>query len=361
MNKVYQAIQSRIKKINFSKLWPGFIPYEFALYNDEKVYFEFEEISLTNQFIGNTTINYNGKQIAIWKVDERSSENIDLLTASIIHEMYHAHQIISGESRFFSDLIGLSYPYEYQNLNIKLNEFMYLAKAILEERTDEKQTAFNKFIALRQERFELLGDMSHYEKAIETIEGTAEYLALVVLKDIQPNAYKMQIDKAVKFITTLDENLLDVRRSAYYSGALICLLADELEIEYKKLLEPNLKYNYDLISEKYVNETADDLPLEEYQLIAQLINENHKKVSELVNEMTSNSKVDVRQGMFSVRGYDPMNMKRFENFVYHKHFLGIHHEGNTEFLMGPVLIETDGRDFSKFTKYYFMQNDHLNK
>ena len=35
-----------------------------------------------------------------------------------------------------------------------------------------------------------------------------------------------------------------------------------------------------------------------------------------------------------------------------KHFLGIEQDGKIEFVRGPIVTETDGTDFSKFSKYY---------
>ena len=55
-----------------------------------------------NRFLGNTSIEYDNKYIAIWKVTESDKKNIDNLTASLIHEMFHAHQFANNEKRFFN-------------------------------------------------------------------------------------------------------------------------------------------------------------------------------------------------------------------------------------------------------------------
>lgn len=352
MDKIYREIKSRIDKIELNTLWPGFTPYEFALYNDEKVYFETFQIPISNQFVGNTSINYEGKQIAIWKIEETNLIDFDLLTASIIHEMFHAYQMTSGDNRFFSDLEGLSYPIEYDNFNLKINESRLLANAINEENVVMKENFFKKFLAARQRRFELIGDNSTYEKSIETIEGTAEYLALASLKIMNHDSYIKQLEKAMNKVTTINENFFDVRRIAYYTGSLICLLADELSIDYKKAIEPELQYNYDFITEKYCVDTNMVIELDENIEINGLIDERNIKTRELVDEIVASSNVDIIEGEFSVRGYDPMNMMRSDHFVYHNHFLGIHQDGETDFIMGPIVIETDGKDFSKFSRYY---------
>jgi hypothetical protein len=357
MDNIYREIKSSIDKIELSNLWPGFKPYEFALYDDGKVYFETFEIPISNQFVGNTSINYEGKQIAIWKIEETDLNDIDLLTSSIIHEMFHAHQMTFGDNRFFNDLDGLSYPLEYENFNLKINESRLLASAIREQNYNIKEEFFKKFLSVRQRRFDLIGDNSTYEKSIETIEGTAEYLALASLKIMNHDSYIKQLEKAMNRITTINENFFDVRRMAYYTGALICLLADELSIDCKRAIEPDLQYNYDLITEKYSVETNMVIELDENIEIHGLIDERNIRIRELVDEIMASSNVEIIEGEFSVRGYDPMNMMRSDHFVYHKHFLGIQQDCETDFIMGPIVIETNGKDFSKFSRYYKITNN----
>lgn len=352
MEKIYKEIQQYIEKVDFNALWKGFVPYEFALYNDEKVRFETYEIPVTNQFIGNTSINYNGRQIAIWKLEENDTKDIAILAASIIHEMYHVHQMTFGENRFISDLLGLTYPLEYKSLNLKVSEMFFLSRAIIEANQSKKEAYFQKFLAVRSKRFELIGDACAYEKSIETIVGTAEYVALKSLKTINLDAYEKQMDKAIGFITTLNENFLDVRRMAYYSGALIYILADELSIDYKVEMAPNLKYNMDMILDRYKPKADIALDMEENPIIQTLIDERQKKVGDLVKAIVENDQVDIKEGQFTTKGYDPMNMKRIGSYVYHKHFLGIEQDGKIEFVRGPIVTETDGKDFSKFSKYY---------
>lgn len=352
MRNLYHEIQKRIQTIDFNILWNGFAPCEFALYNDETVYFETNEIPKTDQFLGNTTIKYEDKQIAIWKVEKEVSCDLDLMAASIIHEMFHSYQLIAGDNRFFNDITALSYPIEFHNLNMKYNESKLLVSALEEDDYQKKEAFFRLFTSLRHKRFSLIGDDSLYEKSIETIEGSAEYVALKSLKILNYESYKRQLDKSISWITTINEKFLDIRRTSYYNGALICLLADDLQIDYKKKLEPNLKYNYDLMTENYILKLDHEVEINEFTKIQEMIDERNKSISRKVNEIMSHQNVEVFKGDFCIRGYDPMNMRRIENYVYHKHFLGIHEKGKTEFVMGEIVTETDGIDFSRFSTYY---------
>jgi hypothetical protein len=352
MRKLFQEIQNRIQTIDFNELWNGFAPCEFALYNDETVFFETNEIPKTDLFLGNTTIKYEDKQIAIWKVEKEDLNDLDLIAASIIHEMFHSYQLIEGENRFFNDIVALSYPIEYQNLNMKFNESKLLVSALEENDYQIKESFFKKFTSMRQKRFSLIGDDSLYEKSIETIEGSAEYVALKSLKALNFESYKRQLDKSISWIATINENFLDIRRTSYYTGALICIVADDLHIDYKKKLEPNLKSNYDLMTENFILRLDHEVEISEFIKIQEMIDERNKSIKGKVNEIMSHHNVGIFKGDFYIRGYDPMNMRRYEKYVYHKHFLGIHENGKTEFVMGEIVTETDGIDFSRFSTYY---------
>lgn len=112
MNDVWQKIDSTLNNIEFNKLWKGFKRYKFALYDNEKAYFGDKEVKIDNRFAGNTSIDYEGEQIAIWKVSECELENLDVLAANIVHEMFHAFQIENQEKRFPNELKGLNKPFQ---------------------------------------------------------------------------------------------------------------------------------------------------------------------------------------------------------------------------------------------------------
>lgn len=360
MDKIYQEIQHRINNINFDTLWPGFNPYEFALYNDEKVCFETKEIPVTNEFMGNTSIKFEGKQIAIWKIEDEDVLDFDYLAAALVHEMFHAHQFHLGDSRFSNEFDGVTYPLESVNLSLKALELSHLSRAVIEETQEKKAIYFSEFLAVRHKRFDLLGPYANYEKGIETIEGTAEYITLSVLNAINIDAYNAHKNRAINYLNTLNEHLLDIRRTTYFSGAFICILADELAIDYKTEIVPGLPYNFDLISHKFALSKTLDVPETVNPIVIQLINAHYENISKLVSDILTHEQVSKVTGAFTIKGFDPMNMKAYKNYVYHKHFLAMGTEDETAFVMGPLVIEMDGMDYSKFSAYYKiggMQND----
>lgn len=70
----YNRIKERIDAIDFSALWEGFHTYRFALYNETECFFDGRYIEKTDAFCVNTSIVYNGENIAIWMLTEEPTD-----------------------------------------------------------------------------------------------------------------------------------------------------------------------------------------------------------------------------------------------------------------------------------------------
>jgi len=145
MRDLYERISNKIDYIDFEHLWEGFERTDFALYDKEWVYLKDDKMSRTEQFIGNTSVNFEGKQIAIWHVTETDFINLDILTANIVHEMFHSYQLKAGETRFRNDLDGLAYPLDAKVLNMKKEAFMLLSNACRENDLNKSMKYLNPF------------------------------------------------------------------------------------------------------------------------------------------------------------------------------------------------------------------------
>lgn len=356
MKEIRSDISKRIELVDFEKLWPDFTQYQFAIYDDEKVYFRDKTIPVDNRFMGNTSIKFEGNQIAIWKVSDSDRENLDLLTASLIHEMFHAHQMSLGEKRFFSDLEGLKYPYDIKNYKLKHLELKTLSSAMRETNVEKKKKLFNKFTSIRQEREKLIGNYIIYEKAIETIEGCAEYMTLKVLKELNTSDYKDRLEIACNWISNLDNKLFDTRRISYYSGAILCLVADELDMDFSCEIGKEEKFIFDLINTQIIDYKKEELTALEELKIEKLFEAHINQVKDDIDKVLNHNDVQEVTGHFTVRGYDPMNLIKFDNKVLHRSFLGVNDDENTNFIKGPIVTESEGSNYTNFIKYYFIAN-----
>lgn len=352
MRCLINEINQKLDSLNFSKIWQGFARYDYALYDDKNVYLKDKVFPVDNRFLGNTSIEYDNKYIAIWKVTESDKKNIDNLTASLIHEMFHAHQLANNEKRFFNDLEGLNYPYNLENYKLRYCESIYLADAIKEKELDRKENLFSKFIKTRLKREKMISDFINYEKAIETVEGCAEYTALTALKQLSKNEYKKKIDYICKTLCKLDRTVFDTRKLSYYSGVLSCMVANELGIEIIDNIGDSDTYIFDkILSSEFDPDSEVELSYNiNHENFKQLFNLYMDDIKHSINSVITDKNLVNKEGEFIICGYDPMNMIRYDNMVLHKRFVVIYEGNDNKFIQGPaVTISKDG-DYRKCQK-----------
>ncbi len=216
LKTMYAEVASRIDAMDFSALFSGFTPFSFALYDESACVLDGEYIQKTDAFIGNTAILYNNAYIAIWNVTSHDSD-MDVLAAKIVHEMFHAFQHTQKEERFPSELEVLTrYEYKAGNLTMKMKEHRILIQLL--EHFDS--TLFKTFLQLRAHRKRHFPYEYAYESAVEQIEGTANYVEMEALKQLDASKYDALLVKKQKQIVT-PEALIPVRIMSYDVGALL--------------------------------------------------------------------------------------------------------------------------------------------
>ncbi len=211
----YIQVNEAISSLDFGSIWPGFKPLKFALYDDEKCFFDGHYVEKTDVFCANTSIVYEGEQIAIWMV-QRELDN-SVLTSKIVHEMFHGYQSIMGWNCWVNELEALfHYQYDAENLSLKLYENELLLA--LSERFDD--SAVRKLLALRKYRSTKYPYEFSYESKVEEIEGTANYVEWQVLKQLDENRANALIEQ-MRAVMTRPEYLFPIRISSYFTGALM--------------------------------------------------------------------------------------------------------------------------------------------
>ncbi len=215
LGTLHAQVKQAILSLDFAAIWPGFEPLRFALYDNETCCFDGRYIEKTDEFCANTSIIYQGEQIAIWMVQQEME--IPVLASKIVHEMFHGYQNITGWDCWLNELEALyHYAYNAENLSLKLYENKLLL-ALLEHFDD---SLLNELLAHRKLRSMRFPYEFSYESKVEEIEGTANYVEWQVLKQLDEN-------KADEFVQqmharmTKAECLLPIRISCYYSGALM--------------------------------------------------------------------------------------------------------------------------------------------
>ncbi len=220
LEDLYNQIEKAIKKVDFEKLWHGFKPFKFALYNEEECYFNGEYIEKTSEFVANTAIIYNGEYIAIWNAQE--DMEIDIFASKMIHEMFHAFQYQNDWPSFPKEMEALfRYKYNKENLSIKLHE----NELLLELAECFDRAKYNELLKCRKYRSQKYVYEYQYEACVEDIEGSASYVEWMVLKQLNPQKADMLFED-MKATMIQSEYFFPIRISSYYTGALMinCVL-----------------------------------------------------------------------------------------------------------------------------------------
>lgn len=214
LDTAYHEIEKRLDTLDFSALWRSFRPTRFALYRGDSCYFDGAYMEKPEEFIANTSVEYRGEHIAIWDLAEEP-EDLDALTASIVHEMFHAFQGSSGEGRWADEMDALThYRYAAKNLSGKLREAA-LMRDILQ---NGARSRYGELLAARKARWERFPYEYDYESRIEQIEGSANDVELRALNMLDAEKARRQWD-AVWETLAQPEKYVPVRIISYLTGA----------------------------------------------------------------------------------------------------------------------------------------------
>lgn len=340
MQDLIKEINKRLDILDFDRLWKGFVRYDFALYDKQNVYFNnYEVIPVDNRFLGNTSIEYNGKYIAIWNIGIEDIKSLDILTSSLVHEMYHAHQFTLNEKRFVSDMEGLKYPYDLENFILRYKERLLLTSAIRETEVGKKTYLLNQFASIRRNREKIINDSINYEKAIETVEGCAEYVSLKALKTLSFKDFTDKINYICDNLCRMDVSIFETRKISYYTGAILCILCEDTGKDFFDVIGESRDYLFDRVFCNEAGSTRDvqlDFGLD-YSKIEQLYSEYIENIRYSIDVVVLNDLAKRIKGSFKICGYDPMNMVRYENMVLHRNFVIVNDENGNIFFKGPAI------------------------
>lgn len=357
IKRFYRNVQSKIDCLDFERIWPGFRQMPFALYDLEMVCYQDRLFPPDNRFTSNTTIDFEGTEIAILYIDWEIDNDTDVVAADVVHEMFHSFQHCQGESRFPDELIRLALPDKLEHFNFKYSENQALRQVFLESVSAKRKEHFLEFTRIRSARKPFSGDGINFEYAIETIEGSAEYAGLKALEQLSKERYRSRIKSYVDRMGKV-ETAFDARRNGYWTGVLFLLLLDELSIEFPKELDvPHCIYESVIKSDAKAENMS--IPMDGH--IADFFQGYLKRKEATVNDfLQSNPKK--RKGKFRLVGFDPNNLFKWQRYVYCKTFMLLEVNGTEKrFVPGPVLLETEETDFRKAAAYYSAEHSDFSE
>ena len=342
LERIYKAVQKKHKLLNFQALWPGFHAFPFILYDGNRAYGRNGYFPQPEAFRGNTALHYNGEWTAIWELAPAEMPDINVLSADLAHEMFHAFQMEHKERRFPDDLAALAYSMDAGNLTAKLMENRMLAAAFATPDVSEKLRLLTRFVEIRGARAAALKECFVFELLPETAEGMAEYIGAQALAQLSMEAYIQRTEFFVDALTRISPSLLDMRRQSYFSGALL-LTAHAAGIDFIHEIGTAVQPVYRLIEEALGLQRFSEytLPAPDPALV-RLTEEEMLRRRSCIAYIQTRARVRT-EGAFAICGYDPMNMWRQGQWLYGKNFwiLREKESGRICTLTGPSLLRCE--------------------
>lgn len=322
----YSIITERMNRINYGKLWPSFHQYKIALYDNTHVCYQGNILPKTNEFIANTSIEYDNHMIGIWYMQEDMDD--DILTSKLVHETFHAFQTENKESRFPNEIEALiNYRYDSVNLSMKETENKLIVNLVESFNLD----IFNQFIRIRQERLRLFPYEVNYEMAIEQIEGTANYVELETLKQLNIEKYQNKLNRMCRSILT-NKNLLPARIISYDIGALLI----------KIIIDNQLQLNFDFndqffLSHLLLSNIKTDFEYKISEDINKLIQDYYQETGRYLENSVKDENI-IARGNYELLGVNIYNARYYNNSIITEYFLMYLDEGSQKVLYGNYVI-----------------------
>ena len=246
--------------------------------------------------------------------------------------------MMNKECRFPDELDAL-YNYEYNddNLSIKLEE----NKLINELIDNYNPQTLNELLSLRKYRFNNFSYNYKYESSIEQIEGTANYVELMVLKQLSNDLYLEKLNSLKERIINKD-NFLPIRIISYDIGALLLFILNENSIPFDNGFS-DTPFSISLIKDvpsNYVNVN---------NVFSNSIKEYFNHAKDIIDNAIEKNDVVVNS-TYDILGVNVYNAIYYNGYIISIFFLMYGDCNNPTIEYGNFVIES--KEYKKLSKVY---------
>lgn len=356
-----ELLQEAFITLDAGRLWPGFDPQKFpvAVWDGEMTWLIshpappegfvavrhcpglFRFPGLHPSVRANTVMELNGVLTATLLLDRSRTLRENLGT--LVHELFHAFQREHHPEWQANEVELLTYPEDdAEILALRWLELLALKKAISQRHRDRALAWGRLFLRTRETRFSLLNpDQVTYEREIELVEGTANYVEdLVAARNPKP----------AEALEALRPG--GVRATFCESGCGIASLLDRVCQGWKEILERGgLTYLDELLaaeadgisSARFGPSTLRKARTWAERKRAELVETRKRLLREYVGRPGWSLEIQVLDPLWPT-GFDPMNLVRLdERKVLHRRWLRLTGKvGDVECLARPCLTEAFG-------------------
>ncbi|XMB66705.1 hypothetical protein RI065_10450 [Mycoplasmatota bacterium zrk1] len=312
--------------------WPNYNPSQGCLYEKEGIAYLINGDIITEidsgklNLHGSTVTNVEGVLTAI--VDITEIDNQEEITAVLIHELFHVHQLINWKIISFPNPEFLiTYPLIYENEIYRQQECELLTGI-----HKNNNGRLSHLINLRTHREKIIDTQyMDYENSIETVEGCAYYLE---------NEYLRSLSKREFFGNNIleDIKLKDLSSGSYRlqylsKGALLADAINKNIDDWKNTLETNEFTLYEIIKEYYTTDSYISGNQSEDDELKTRIKDKTDGDEIIKNELMKRDRLIeiIFENTPEVRMVDPMKMRGLsKGLIYHKSNIQL---GRNEFFL----------------------------
>lgn len=366
--EIILKLNDKVKKNDFNYYWHGFKSFPIALYNSSEVYLvNYKDLpegyyvdgnvaigKRTEEFSQDTVINLGGQYTVICNIDTLTEVvDLDKLYSEVVHEMFHSHQLETGESRFPNEALYFTYKFTSEFLALRIKEREYLLKAAFEDDEIKKKELISYFISIRELRKNIIGKSINYEYGIESIEGTATY--------VEYKAFQRENDLPPKYVIAKygekliqSNDLKHFRTSCHFSGMFMALIMDSMCEDWQKIYDDSKLYLYHYFKKQIEWAQKDVTPQINAYINYILRNYDDLGKKEITSFYINAGYNIILDGKFSITQFDPANIIGLDGRLLHKNFVKL----NNKYLINEKVITThDGDNVLNATSVEFFVQD----
>ena len=335
---MYHRVKEALSLLDFNAIWPGFEPLKFALYDNEKCFYDGRFIEKTDEFCANTSILFHGEQIAVWMMQEQLE--VPVLASKIVHEMFHGFQDLNGWDCKPNDLdlfirmriAQLREEGEKRHVPIILRDSERLLLSLLESYDLDR---FNELVSIRKLRSIKFPYEFDYECRVEEVEGTANYVEWQALKQLDENR-AAALTRRMRELMLKPEYLFPIRVSCYFTGALmINTLRDAGRYEFECPRRPlmlSVVEEYVPLEYSFSNEDTRS------NAVSEAISAFNEETEAIVAAALENNDI-VLKGPYELIGVNVYNARCYKGFITSTYFLMYSDGKESGMLQGDFVIK----------------------
>ena len=350
ISTLVSEITEIIDSINYKKIYRFFEKQKIAIYHDGFLYFSDSKTPFTNLIRDSIK---EVKDLAILNYESLVEDNLlnagFFIKKMVTNVFYHRH-----DRRIPNDLIALQYPNIYLNFDYMRYERRLLIKAYHSTDNYVKLNYFRMFLNVRDLRRQLIGnEFSMLEYGLETITGLSEYVMYKAIASIDKKLMKNYIKDLVSSFDLNASGYFDFRHANLYSGLLLVLIMNDLQIDIERLYESDQTL-YQVVSSK-VQFIREPIAFKSDKSLLEKMTRYEEEISEKFLIFFENEPKRVT-GYYQIFAYDPERIFVDKDNLYHESFVILKNLLNNELIKieGPVVTKIIDNSYDIVTSYHYL-------